>query len=194
MSKFGWTILLKNKNAQSIKDSFENILISSKRKPNLIETDRSREFQISITQNFSNDNNIKHYSRKTSLGADFAERFNRTFRHLLKRPVFKRGDANWIYVLPTTGKQYNVWVHTSTKLTPIQSSLRKNEGLVYSNLLDKRKTPNLKFQVDDLIRTADLKKTFSKRDTTNWSYKLFKTTEILNDAIRSYHLDNLPER
>ena len=39
-SKFGWTVPLKNKNAQTIKDSFENILISSKRRPNLIESDR----------------------------------------------------------------------------------------------------------------------------------------------------------
>ena len=38
-SKFGWTVLLKNKNAQTIKDSFETILISSKRKPGLIESD-----------------------------------------------------------------------------------------------------------------------------------------------------------
>ena len=30
-SKFGWTIPLKNKNAQTIKDSFENILIYSKK-------------------------------------------------------------------------------------------------------------------------------------------------------------------
>ena len=33
-SKNGWTIPIKNKNAQTIKDPFENILISSKRKPN----------------------------------------------------------------------------------------------------------------------------------------------------------------
>ena len=38
-SKFGWTVPLKNKNAQTIKDSLENILINSKRKPNLIESD-----------------------------------------------------------------------------------------------------------------------------------------------------------
>ena len=38
--KFGWTIALKHKNAQTIKDSSENILLTSKRKPNLIETDR----------------------------------------------------------------------------------------------------------------------------------------------------------
>ena len=35
-SKFCWTIPLKNKNTQLIKDSFENILISSKTKSNRI--------------------------------------------------------------------------------------------------------------------------------------------------------------
>ena len=43
-SKFGWTVPLKNKNAQTTKDSFENILISSKRKPNIIESDRGKDF------------------------------------------------------------------------------------------------------------------------------------------------------
>ena len=43
-SKYGRTIPLKNKNAQTIKHSFQNIIINSKRKPNLIETDRGKEF------------------------------------------------------------------------------------------------------------------------------------------------------
>ena len=51
-SKFGWTVPLKNKNAQTIKDSFGNILISSKRKPCLIETDRGKEFYNNIFQDF----------------------------------------------------------------------------------------------------------------------------------------------
>ena len=37
-------------------------------------------------------------------------------------------------------------------------------------------------------------KTFSKSDMTNWSYKLYKITEIINDTIPSYKIDNLPER
>ena len=45
-----------------------------------------------------------------------------------------------------------------------------------------------------LVRTADLKRTFSKGDTTNWSYKLYKITEIINDTIPAYKIDNLPER
>ena len=41
-SQFGWTVPIKNQNAQTIKDSFENILISSKRKPGLIEPNRGK--------------------------------------------------------------------------------------------------------------------------------------------------------
>ena len=88
-SKFGWTIPLKNKNAQTIKDSFENILIKSKRKPNLIETDRGKEFYNNFFQDFLNKNNIKLYPRNSSYGAVFAERFNRTIRNLLKKIVFE---------------------------------------------------------------------------------------------------------
>ena len=79
-------------------------------------------------------------------------------------------------------------------MTPIQASLKKNEDYVYKNLLDKRKKLTPKFQINDLVRTADLKRTFSKGDTTNWSYKLYKVTEIINDTIPSYKIDKLEER
>ena len=193
-SKFGWTIPLKNKNVQTIKDSLENILTNSKRKPDLIETDRGKEFYNNIFQDFLNKNNIRLYSRNSSYGAVFAERFNRTIRDLLKKIVFEQSDANWIDVLPTITKQYNNRIHSSTKLSPKDASLKKNEGYVYKNLLDKRKKVKPKFQINDLVRTADLKKTFSKGDTTNWSYKLYKITEIINDTIPSYKKDTLKER
>ena len=95
-SKYGWTIPLKNKNAQTIKDSFEIILISSKRKPNLIESVRGKEFYNNFFQDFLNKNNIKLYSRNSSYGAVFAERFNRTIRDLHKKSVFEKRDSNWI--------------------------------------------------------------------------------------------------
>ena len=59
-SNFGWTVPLKNKNAQTIKDSFENIILNSRRKPNLIESDRGKEFYNNIFQDFLNKNNINH--------------------------------------------------------------------------------------------------------------------------------------
>ena len=79
-------------------------------------------------------------------------------------------------------------------MTPVQTSLKKNEAYFYKKLLDKRKKIKPKFQLNDLVRTADVKKTFSKSDTTNWSYELYKFTEIINDTIPIYKIDNLPER
>ena len=94
-SKFGWNVPLKNKKAQIKMDSFENTLITSKSKPNLIETDRGEDFYEKCFQNFSNSN-IKHYSRNTTIGVVFSKRFFRRFRDPIKKPVFGKGESNWI--------------------------------------------------------------------------------------------------
>ena len=79
-------------------------------------------------------------------------------------------------------------------MTPTQANLKKNEDYVYKSLLDKRTKITPKIQVNDLVRTADLKKMFWKGDRTIGSYNLKKITEIINVIIPSYHIDNLPER
>ena len=58
-SKFGWTIPLKIKYAQSITDTFSQIVKSSKRKPKLIETDDGKEYVNKIFSEFLNNHNIK---------------------------------------------------------------------------------------------------------------------------------------
>ena len=168
-------------------------MLSSK-KPGLMETNRRKIFYNKMFQNFLSNKNSNLYSRNSSCGVVFAERFNRTIRDLPKRPVFGKRESNWIDVLPTIKKQYNNRVHSLTKLTPIQASLKKNEGYFYNNLLHKRTKIYPKFQVNDLFRTADLKETFSKADTTNWSYKFYKITEITTETIPTYRTDELGER
>ena len=153
------------------------------------------EFYNIISQNFLNNHNIKHYSRNKVLGAVFAERFNRTIRDLLKRPTFEKGESNWIDLLSVITKQYNNRRHSSTKLTPIEASLKRNEGYVHHNLLDKRKKIKANFQVNDLVRVEDLKKTFSKGDTNKWFYELYKKLKLLMIqyrviALTIYQKDN----
>ena len=126
-------------------------MISSIRKPNLLESDRGKEFYNKTFQDFLNKENIKFFSRNSSNEAVFVERFNRTIRDLLKRPGFEKSDGNWIDILQTITKQYKNRIHSSTKLTPIQASLKKNEGLVFESLLDKRKNKTPKFQLTILL-------------------------------------------
>ena len=184
---------IRNKNCITRKNSFENIILSSKRNPNFFRTDRGKEFNNNMFQKFLNNNKIKLYSIKTYLGAVFAERFNLTIRILLKRPVFEKVESQWIDVLPTITKQFNNEKPSSIKLTPIQ--VQKRMTVMFTKvLLDKRKKVKPKYQVNDPVRTADLKKTFSKSVMTKCSYELYKITEVINDTIPSYRLDNLPER
>ena len=49
--------------------------------------------------------------------------------------------------------------------------------------------------MNDLVRTADLRdKRFLKSDTTKWSQKLYRKTEIVNDTKPSYKINQLPKR
>ena len=76
------TIPLNNNFAHSITDAFSEIIKSSNRKPNFLETDDGKEYVNKIFNEFLKKNKIKRYSRYTDKGAVFAERFNRTIRNL----------------------------------------------------------------------------------------------------------------
>ena len=81
-SRFGWTIPLKNKYAQSITDAFSEIIKTSRRKPNLLETDDGKKYVNKNFNEFLNIPNNKRYSRNTTLDSVLAERINRTKRIL----------------------------------------------------------------------------------------------------------------
>ena len=193
-SKYLWAIPLKNKYSQTITNEFSIILTKSKRKPLKLESDRGSEWYNSVFQNFLKTKNIQHYSRYTDKGPSIAERVIRTTRNLLKKPVFEKGKADWLSELPSVIKQYNNTIHHSIKMTPVQASKRSNEKLVFSNLQDRRVRQKPNFKLGDLIRTADIKRVFSKGHSTNWSYKLYTITEVIHDTIPSYRIDYLPER
>ena len=79
-------------------------------------------------------------------------------------------------------------------MKPIDASEKSNEKLDYSKLMDDREKQKPKFNIEYLVRTADIKKVFSKGDSTSWSYKLYTITEGIHDTIPSYRIDYLPER
>ena len=192
-SKYLWAIPLKNKYSQTITNEFSNILITSKRKPLKLESDRGLEFYNSIFQNFLKSKSIHHYSRYTDKGPSIAERNIRTLRSLIKKPVFEKGKADWLSELSSVIKQYNNTIHQSIKMTPNQASKKVTEKIVYSNLQDKREKQTPKYKLGQLVRTADIKKVFSKGDSTNYSYNLYTITQVIYDTIPSYRINYLPE-
>ena len=192
-SKYLWAISLKNKNGQTITNEFSNILTTSKRKPIKLESDRGTEFYNSIFQNFLKVKVIHHYSRFTDKGSNIAERVIRIIRNLFKKPVFEKENANWIIELLSVIKQYNNTIHSTIKMTPNQAIKKSNEKLVYSNLQDRKVSQQPKFKLGQLVRTADIKRVFSKGDSTKYRYKLYTITKIIYETISSYRINYLPE-
>ena len=83
---------------------------------------------------------MQHFSGFTDEGPSIAERVIRTIRHLLKKPVFKKGNANWLSKLSSFVKKHNITIHSSKKLTPKQAFKKANEKDVYTNLPDRKKS------------------------------------------------------
>ena len=79
-------------------------------------------------------------------------------------------------------------------MTPIQASRKVNEKEVYSNREDDREKQQSNYKIGQRVRTADIKRVFSKGDSTNWSCILYTKTKVIHDAIPSYRNDYLPER
>ena len=63
-------------------------------------------------------------------------------------------------------------------MTPIQASKKASEKLVYSNLQNRRIRQKPKFNLGQLVRTADMKSIFRKGDSTNYSYNLYTKTSL----------------
>ena len=77
-------------------------------------------------------------------------------------------------------------------MKPIVASKKPIDKSVYQNLRDKRVKQKAKFKLGQLVRTADIKRVFSKGDSTNYSYKLYTTTEVIHNTIPSHRKDYLP--
>ena len=193
-SKQLWAIPFKRKNSQAITNEFSNNITSSKRSPLKSESDRGKEWFNSIVQSFLKSKNIQHYSRFTDNGPSIAERVLRTVRNLLKKTVLEKGNADWISELPSVIKENNISIHSSEEMTPNQASKKSHEKEVCSNLQDRRVRQQTKNKLGQLVRTADIKRVFSKGDSTNYSFKLYTITEVLHNTIYSYILDYLPDR
>ena len=89
ISKYAWVVPLKDKKGVTIVNIFQNILDSSKRKPNKIQVDQGSEFYDSSFQNQLDDNDIKLYSTYNPEKSVLAERFIRT----LKKKIYKHDSC-----------------------------------------------------------------------------------------------------
>ena len=186
-SKYGWIIPLKDKKGETVANALKTIF--EERKPGKLWTNKGREFYNKDVKDL-----IELYSTENEEKSSIVERWIRTIKEKMWKYFTDNNTYNYMDVLPKLVEDYNNTVHSSTKLTPIDASKKKNELTVWRNLYpDRYKIYGLtpKFSVGDEVRITKKKKVFEKGYTTRWTEEIFTIKEIQNNNPITYKLEDL---
>jgi len=122
------------------------------------------------------------------------ERWNRTIKTKMWKQFTVQGNTMYLDILPKILKQYNNTIHSSIKMTPVEASKKKNEGVVYFNLYGEIEQVSLKpkFKVGDKVRISKYKRNvFDKGYTPNWTEELFTIDKIQYTNPITYKIKDL---
>ena len=192
-NKYGWIIPLKDKKGETMVKAFKTIFEEG-RIPEKLWTDKGTEFYNKNMDDLRKLHKIELYSTENEEKSSIAERWIRTMKEKMFKYFTDNNTYKYIDVLPDLVEDYNNTVHSSTKLTPVEASKKKNELTVWRNLYpDRYKTSRLnpKFSVGDEVRITKKKKVFEKGYTTRWTEEIFTIKEIRETNPITYKLEDL---
>jgi hypothetical protein len=187
-SKYAWGKPIRNKTAEEIIKSFDEIF--KERKPLKLQTDKGKEFKNKKFQSFLKEHNVIWFSTDSEFKASIVERFNRTLKTKMWKYFTQVGNRKWIDIVNDLVYNYNNTYHTSIKITPIEGSKKENETQVYKNLYAKEvKTEKVnKFNVGDKVRISKYKSVFEKGYLPNWTTELFTVSKVLKTNPVTYKI------
>ena len=192
-SKYGWIIPLKDKKGETVSEALKT-LFKEGRIPRYLWVDKGKEYYNKHVKELLEKNNIQMYSTENEEKSSVCERWNRTIKTKMWKQFTVQGNTQYLGVLPKILKHYNNTKHNSTKMTPIEASKKKNEGIVYFNLygnmeISKQKP---KFEIGDKVRISKYKrKVFDKGCTPNWTEEVFTIDKIQYTNPTTYKLKDL---
>ncbi|RWS01909.1 hypothetical protein B4U79_00095 [Dinothrombium tinctorium] len=176
-SKYAWAITIKNKTGEEVADAFEQIF--KERIPANIQTDLGKEFYNSNVQALFQKYNLNHFSSYSPLKASVFERFNRTLKEKIWKYFSEMGNHIWIDVIDDLVLNYNNSVHRTIKMTPVEASLKDNEGKVMINLYPTlNQVYKAKFKEGDMVRISKYKTPFEQGYKQNFTTEIFKIVKV----------------
>lgn len=205
-SRFAFVRPLQSKHPRQVVKALDDILKTSHRKPQNIQTDAGTEFTGKDFQHFLKKENISFRIPKTTLPAKcaFVESFNRTLKQYITRYLNWKHDTDqphpkrYIDALPKIVDHYNRTKHSVTKHPP--SEITKDNAVnVYHIVRNQhQKIPEkiAKLQVNDFVRVKKKRNIFAKGTTEPlWTEEVFRIKNVINrKPFPVYQLEDLKGR
>ena len=196
-SKYVWSKPLKKKNGIEVSKAFEEIIKDSikigHKPPNLLHTDKGLEFKNKEFSAIMKKYNIKLYHTENEEKSSIIERYNRTQNEKMKVQFEINKNFKWIDILQKIVKEYNNSYHSTIKMKPIEVNKSNEKELL--NTVFKYVPPKIveksKFVINDKVRIANKKNTFSNKYMNNWSREIFVVSRINNTNPVTYNIKDL---
>ena len=192
-SKYGWIVPLKYKKGETVMIAFQTIFKEGKI-PKYIWVDKGKEFYNKHLKDLLEKHSVQMYSTENEEKSSVVERWNRTIKTKMWKQFTVQSDTRYLDMLPIILKEYNNTKHSNIKMTPVEASDKKNEGVAYFNLYGDMKTlkQKPKFKIGDKVRISKYKrKTFDKGYTPNWTEEVFIIDKIQYTNPITYKLKDL---
>ena len=171
-SKYGWIRGLKDKKTETVSKAFDDIF-KSKRKPQMLWTDKGSEFISKHFKDFLKREGIRLYHTENEEKSSVVERWNKTMKNRMWKMFTTNNNTVYWDKIDKLVNDYNNSRHSSIKMTPVEASKNKNKKIVWSNLygdLIYLKPGKSKFVIGDHVRISKYKRTvFDKGYTPNWT-------------------------
>ena len=191
-SKYGWIVPLKDKKGETVTEAFKSI-IKEGRKPEYLWTDKGKEYYNKHLENLLDKNEITLYSTENEEKSSVCERWNKTIKTKMWKQFGIQGNTHYLDILPKILEQCSNTKHGSIKMTPVEASKKRNEGIVYFNLHGNTEPSSKpKFKVGDKVRISKCKrKVFDKGYTPNWTEEVFIIDKIQYTSPITFKLKDL---
>jgi hypothetical protein len=197
-SKFAWSEPLFRKNGDEVVRAFNTILQRATnhdghKAPNLLHTDKGREFVNKEFRGLLNKYDIKMYHTENEEKSAIIERFNRTLNERMKVQFEARRSFRWVDILQSLLSDYNASVHTTIHMRPVDvnancESQIRNMYLEQSRSV-KRQEPKL--NVGDRVRIVAKKNTFANKYARNWTREIFTISYVQPTAPVTYRIKDV---
>ena len=194
-SKFLWVRPMKNKNARSHVQAF-NPILSEKRKPEKLRTDKGTEFINESFQQYLKKQGIQFYTAMNEPKAAVVESVNHTLKSKPYRYFTGANSLRNIDVLQDIVDSYNNTYHRSIGPAPATVSLL-NVGQVRRKLhgkIERSKSKRFIFKVGDHVRLSLCKRLLKKRYKMNWTEEIYQIVNRLPRTPVVYKVRDLMER
>ena len=173
-SKFAWAIPVYSKNASALTAAFGQLLKTvNKRHPQLLQTDKRKEFFNSGFKSLMKRHNIKHFANESEQKAAVIQRFNRIIKTRIWTYLSDRGTVRWLDVIQDLVNAYNHSRHRSIGMAPADVQ-KKYENRLWVRLFGDDNT-HLKPQIPQgaMVQASSHKTIFDDGYMLNWTKENF---------------------